>query len=143
MAKSVATTVARWKAGANGASQAYIDGIQSTQVDVMARAIAAGPDAVRNYNEAWASGRVARAITESGGTANWKAQSAKKAPNYLTGIQAGEDKAARAFGKLIPAIESLVSSLPARQPGNVAANVNNRVLGLATALHARKGEFKG
>lgn len=141
--KSVQATVARWKAGAQGAQTAYTDGIQSTQVDVMQRAIAAGPDAVRNYNEAWASGRVAAAINASGGTANWKAMAVKKASNYGTGIAAGEEKAARAFAKLIPAIESITSSLPARQPGNVAANVNNRVLGLAVALHARKGEFKG
>lgn len=141
--KSVQATVARWKQGAQGAQQAYTDGIQATQIDVMQRAIAAGPDAVRNYNEAWASGRVAAAINASGGTANWKSQSAKKASNYGTGISAGEEKAARAFAKLIPALDSMVSGLPPRQPGNVSANVNNRVLGLAVALHARKGEFKG
>lgn len=142
MAKSVQATVERWKSGGAGAQQAYTEGVSGTQIDVMGRAIAAGPDAVRNYNDAWASGRVAAAINASGGTANWKAQTVKKAGNYGTGIAQGADKYQRAISKLLPAIEGIVSSLPPRQPGNVSANLQ-RVSQLALALHARKGEFKG
>lgn len=142
MAKSVAATVAKWKNNAGAAQTTYTDGIQGTQVDVMQRAIAAGDAAVRNYNEAWTSGRVAAAINASGGTANWKAMSVAKASNYGTGISAGATKFERSMNKLIPAQESIVASLPARIPGNVTANIQ-RVAQLATALHARKGEFKG
>lgn len=142
MAKSLQATVARWKSGGAGAQAAYTEGVTSTQIDVMGRAIAAGPDAVRNYNDAWASGRVAAAINASGGTANWKTQTVKKAANYGTGIANGADKFQAAMGKLLPAIDGIVSSLPARQPGNVQANLQ-RVSQLALALHARKGEFKG
>lgn len=142
MAKSVQATVERWKSGGAGAQKAYTDGVSGTQIDVMGRAIAAGPDAVRNYNDAWASGRVAAAINASGGTANWKSKTVAKAANYGTGISQGEPKFAAAMAKLLPAIDGIVSSLPARQPGNVSANLQ-RVSQLALALHARKGEFKG
>lgn len=142
MAKTLASTVNKWKTNSSAATQTYADGIQSTQIDVMGRAIAAAPDAVRNYNEALSSGRWAAAINASGGTANWKSQSQKKSANYGVGIAAGADKFQAAMGKLLPAIDGIVSSLPARQPGNVQANIQ-RVAQLATALHARKGEFKG
>jgi hypothetical protein len=142
MAKSVQATVQKWTQNAGAAQGAYTDGIQATSVDVMGKAIAAAPAAVRNYNDALSSGRWAAAINASGGTANWKAMSAAKAGNYGTGITAGTSKFQKSMGVLLPAIEGIVSSLPARQPGNVQANIQ-RVSQLALALHARKGEFKG
>lgn len=142
MAKTAQQAAQKWQQNASGAQQTYEQGVQNTQVDVMGRAIAAGADAVRNFSQAITSGRWAAAINASGGTANWKAQTVAKAGNYSTGISHGASKYQAAAAKLLPAIESIVSGLPPRQPGNVAANVQ-RVLGLATALHARKGEFKG
>ena len=142
MAKSLQATVQRWQTGAQGAQQAYTEGIQSTQKDVMGAAIAAAPAAVRNYTDAMTSGRYAAAVNASGGTANWKAMSIKKASNFGTGIAQGADKFQSSMSKLLPAIDGIVSSLPARQPGNVQANLQ-RVSGIALALHARKGDFKG
>lgn len=142
MGKSLQATVDRWKNGAGGAQGSYTDGIAQTQIDVMGRAIAAAPAAVRNYTDALTSGRYAAAVNASGGTANWKAMSTKKAGNYGTGIALGADKFQSAMSKLLPAIDSIVGSLPARQPGNVQANLQ-RVSTLALALHARKGDFKG
>ena len=142
MARSLQDTVAKWQQNAAGAQERYASGIASTQVDVVARAIAQAPAAAANYAAAVTSGRWARALTASGGTANWKAQSQKKAGNYGTGIAAGADKFSAAMGKLLPAIEQIVGSLPARQPGNVGANLQ-RVAALANALHAQKGNFKG
>lgn len=142
MARSLADTVNKWKQNAAGAQERYTQGVASTSIDVVARAIAQAPAAAANYAQAVSSGRWARALTASGGTANWKAQTQKKAGNYGTGIAAGEDKFNAAMSKLLPAIEQIVGSLPARQPGNVGANLQ-RVAALATALHSRKGEFKG
>lgn len=142
MAKSLQATVAKWQTNAGSAAPAYEAGIQNTSVDVMGKAIAAGAAAVANYANAWSSGRVAAAINASGGTANWKAMSVAKSGNYATGINAGLPKFQRSMGVLLPAIEGIVQGLPARQPGNVAANIQ-RVSQLALALHARKGEFKG
>lgn len=142
MAKSLQATVQRWQTGAQGAQQSYTDGVSQTQVDVMGRAIAAAPAAVRNFTEAMTSGRYAAAVNASGGTANWKSQTVKKAANYGTGIAQGADKFQSSMSKLLPALDAIVSSLPARQPGNVQANLA-RVSTLALALHARKGDFKG
>ncbi len=142
MAKSVAAVVSKWKTNAGGAQTAFTDGVQSTQVDVMGRAIAAAPDAVRNYNDALSSGRWAAAINASGGPANWKSRTVAKAANSGVGITAGAAQVQAAMGKLLPAMDSIVGSLPQRQPGNVSANIE-RVRQLALALHARKGEFKG
>jgi hypothetical protein len=142
MAKTLQTIVQKWRTNAGGAQTTFTEGVQNTQVDVMGRAIQAAPDAVRNFAEAITSGRWAAAINASGGTANWKARTVAKAANYGTGINAGADKFQAAMSKLLPAIEGIVGSLPPREPGNVNANIE-RVRALATALHARKGEFKG
>lgn len=142
MARSLQDTVSKWQQNASGAQERYASGVAATSVDVMARAIAAAPVAAANYSQALTSGRWARAITASGGTANWKAMTQKKAGNYGTGIAAGVDKFNAAMGKLLPAIEQIVGSLPPRQPGNVGANLQ-RVAALAQALHAQKGNFKG
>ncbi len=142
MARSVQDTVAKWHANAAAAQDRYTQGVANTQVDVMARAIAAAPVAAANFARSVSSGQYARAVTESGGTANWKNMVQKKAGNYGTGIAAGTDKFQRAMGKLLPAIEQITNSLPPRQPGNVGANLQ-RVAALANALHAQKGAFKG
>lgn len=142
MAKSIQATVDRYRSGTQGADQAYKDGIANTQVDVMQRAIQGAGAAVRNYTQALTSGRWAAAINASGGTANWKAMAQAKSANYGTGVAAGLPKFQTAMGKLLPAIEGIVASLPARVPGNPQANLA-RVSGLVLGLHARKGEFKG
>jgi hypothetical protein len=141
--KTAAQAAARWQAGAGGAQTAYTDGITGTTIDVMARATAALPVAAQNYAASIASGATARAIAASGGTANWKAKAVAKAANYGVGISAGAPAYNAAMGKLMPFMEQTVNSLPARIPGNVMANVQNRVGGLVAALHANKGAFKG
>lgn len=140
--KSVQQTVDRWKAAAGAAQQTYTEGVANTQVDVMGRAIAAAPAMVQAFNESVTSGRWARAITESGGTANWKQQTQAKAANYGTGITAGSDKYARAMGKLIPYIAQGVASLPAKVPGNIGSS-KARVNAFIDYMHAGKGQFKG
>ncbi len=72
----------RYRSGMGAAGPAYEQGVASTTIDVMGRAIAAGPVAVANYQQAWASGRVAAAINASGGTANWKSKTQQKSGNY-------------------------------------------------------------
>jgi len=142
MAKSAAQWATRWQAGAGAAQGAYTDGIQSTTVDVMGRAVAAQSAALAGYTASLSSGAWARAIQSSGGTANWKAKSQAKAANYGVGIAAGASAYAAAAAKLAPFIEQTVAGLPARVPGNPQANLQ-RVAGLVMALHANKGAFKG
>lgn len=141
MAKSAQQVREKWQAGASGAGGRWSDGIQSTQVDVIGRAIQALPAAAAGYAEAISSGRTARAL-QAVGTSGWKAASAKKSANYGTGIAAGGDKFQSSMAKLLPFLESTVAGLPARVPGNPSANLQ-RVSGVVMALHANKGNFKG
>lgn len=133
----------RYKSGMGSAGPAYEAGIASTTKDVMELAIQAFPVAIRNYQDALASGRAAAAIRGSGGTANWKAKSQQKSGNYTGSASYAGDNYAKAAGKLYPAIESIVSGLSPRVSGDVAGNVQRRVLPLAQQLHAAKGTFKG
>jgi hypothetical protein len=142
MARSVADTVAKWKQNAGAAQERYSQGVQGTTVDVMGRAVAAAPVAAARFAQVVSSGAYARAVTESGGTANWKAMTTAKAGHYGTGIAEGGDKFQRAMSKLLPDIESITASLPPRVPGNVGANLQ-RVAAIANALHSRKGSYKG
>ena len=141
--RSLQDTVNRWETNAAGAQTAYQQGVSSTQVDVMGRAIASAAVAVRQYAAVVGGPAWPAAIQASGGTANWKAQSVAKAGHYGTGISDGKTKFSAAMAKLLPALEQITNGLQPRQPGNIAANVNNRVLAIDQALHARKGEFKG
>lgn len=133
----------RYKSGMGSAGPAYEQGVASTTIDVMGRAIQAAPVAIRNYQEALSSGRYAAAINASGGTANWKAKTQQKSGNYTGSATYAGDNYAKAASKLYPAIESIVSGLSPRVSGDVAGNVQRRVLPLAQQLHASKGTFKG
>lgn len=140
--KSLDQTVSRWKTGAGAAQTAFTQGVQDTQVDVAARAIAAQGAAVQGYTQALTSGRWARAITASGGTANWKARTLAKAANYSTGINANADKYQSAMSKLLPAFAQIVAGLPAKVPGDIGSSVA-RSSAFIQAAHGLKGTTKG
>ena len=140
--KTAEQASARWKANAGAAAPAWVSGIQNTTVDVMGRAIAAAPVAAQNYQRVMTDGTYAKAVQASGGTANWKTKTEAKQGNYATGIAAGADKQLSAITKILAAESQIVSSLPARVPGNPQANLQ-RVAGVVLGLHARKGTLKG
>lgn len=141
MAKSVQATIAKWNTNASAAGPAWLDGIQSSQADTVGRAVAQAGAMVAGVQQAVSSGRW-QAGLQRVGNAGIKAAAAKKSANYGTGITAGQDKFATAMGKLIPFLDSQAASLPARVPGDVAGNINRRLLPMAQALHAAKGQFK-
>lgn len=140
--KSAEQAAARWLANAGAASQTWSDAIQNTSVDVMGRAIAAKNVAAANFQRVMSDGTYEKAVQASGGTANWKSKTEAKQGNYSTGIQAGASKQASAIAKILAAEQQIVSSLPARVPGNPQANLA-RVQGVVMGLHARKGTLKG
>lgn len=140
--KSAAQAASKWNTNASAAGPAWLDGINNTQADIVGRAVAQAGAMVQGVQQAVQSGRW-QAGLQRVGNAGIKAAANKKQANYGTGIAAGQDKFAAAMGKLIPYLESQVSSLPARVPGDVAGNINRRLLPLAQNLHAAKGQFKG
>lgn len=139
--KTAAQAAAKWKTNAGAAQQTYIDGITATSVDVMGRAVAQSAVAAQAYVAVMTSGAYARAVQASGGTANWKAKSEAKAPNYLTGINAGADAQATAIAKILQDMPGIVNGLPARGPVGSAQNYQ-RSAAVGQALHANKGKYK-
>lgn len=142
MAKSVQQVVDAWAGSAGAAQTKFTQGVESTQVDVVGRAIAQQGVLLANFSESVTSGRWARGLTESGGTANWKSKTVAKAGNYSTGIQAGKDKYARAAAKLMPYIESGRQQIHQMPKGNIGAS-KARASAWIDYMAAGKGQFKG
>lgn len=140
--KTAAQAAAKWEQNTAGSAAAWVSGVEGTTVDVMGRAVAAIPAAIQGYTQSLQSGAYAKAVQASGGTANWKSKVSAKSANFAVGVAAGKDKQAAAIGKIMQAMPGIVSSLPARGPAGSPQNYA-RSAAVGTALHARKGDFKG
>ena len=132
----VARGVQRWKDSASLGQQRYTEGIQATQKDVAALAVAAKPKMLANVTQAINSGRWERGI-QRGGTAYWKQQAVAKAGNYATGISAGGDKYQQAAQIWYPIIDSAAASVRSMPNGSFQDSLN-RMTAFATALHNAK-----
>lgn len=140
--KTAQQAAAKWAANTAGAGPLWLAGIQQTDVDVMGKAVAAGPAAVAGYTASITSGAYARAVQASGGTANWKTKSEAKQQNFAVGVAAGASKQASSAQKLMAALPGIVNSLPARGPAGSPQNYS-RSAAVGQALHSQKGNFKG
>lgn len=118
-----ATGAERWEAGSQAATGKYTQGVQNTQVDVVGRAISQAQVAVANFAASVNSGRWARRLTESGGTANWKAMTVAKAANYGTGVSAAKSKYQASAQKLYPYIAAGQQAIHAMPSGNLGASI--------------------
>jgi hypothetical protein len=132
----LATTVARWRDSAAAGQTRYTEGVQATQVDVVARAVAAQPKLLTNVTQAITSGRWARKLQERG-TAGWKAATLAKATNNTTGIAAGVDDYQKAMQTWLPIIQSASASVQS-MPNASFQDSLNRMTAFATALHNAK-----
>lgn len=117
-----ATAAARWEAGAQGATQKYVDGVQGTQKDVVGNAIRAQSALLANFTQAVSSGLWARRLTESGGTGNWKQKTVAKAANYGVGVTAAKDAFQAAMAKLLPYIAAGQGQVQQMPSGSIAAS---------------------
>jgi hypothetical protein len=132
----LATTVARWRDSASAGQQRYTEGVQSTQVDVVQRAVAAQPKLLANVTQAITSGRWARRLQERG-TQGWKTATIAKAANYATGIAAGVDDYQKAMQTWLPIIQSAAQSVQS-MPNASFQDSLNRMTAFATQLHNAK-----
>lgn len=132
----LATTVERWQQSASQGQQRYVEGVASTQKDVVGLAINAQSKMAANYAQAISSGRWARRLSEVG-TAGWKAATQAKASNYSTGIAAGRDKYQRAMTEWLPRIHSAAASVQS-MPNNNIQDALARSNAFAMALHNAK-----
>lgn len=126
----------RWLESASVGQTRYTEGIQSTQVDVVARAVQAQGKMLANVTQAVQSGRWARGL-QNVGTQGWKAAAVAKANNYSTGINASKgkyDAAMQVWGPRIDAASASVQNMP----NNSFADSLARMNAFATQLHNAK-----
>lgn len=129
-------TVDRWANSGPAAQSRYTEGVQNTQVDVVARAIAAEGALVQGFTQAITSGLWRRNLGAVG-TQGWKTATLAKASNYSTGFAAGKDKYAAKMQTWLPRIQSAAAA--ARQmPGGTFAERMARAQAYATTLHNQK-----
>lgn len=130
----------KWAARAGGAQQAYKDGIQSTNVNPMALAVAQQATMVSKWNEAINSGRWANRL-QSVSPETWKqAAITKGAANYTNGITAGKSKMASAmqyYGPIYAQIKEAVRQIPRDGAGGSMARVQMAMTMLQQAKAAR------
>jgi hypothetical protein len=136
MAKTLEQTVARYQAGAAGAQQAFTEGVQNTNVDVVGRAIASQASLLAGFQEAVTSGRWAQALQRVG-TAGWKDRTTAKAANYGVGVQAGLDRYQQSMGTWLPRINSAAAAARA-MPGATLQQRLARANYFATTLYNAK-----
>lgn len=103
-----------WSTGVAGAQAKYTKGVQDTQVDVAAKAVAAQGALLANFTNAVSSGLWAQRVMARG-TQYWKATTVAKAANYATGGAAGKGNYLNAANQLYPyqaQLQAQVQSLP-------------------------------
>jgi hypothetical protein len=136
MAKDLASVASSWANSAAGAQQKFVDGVQNTTKDPVARAIAAQPAMLANYSQSITSGRWQQRIAAVG-KAGWQQATIAKAQNYSTGIQAGRGNYESAMQTWLPIINQAAATVNAMPSGSLAANLA-RANAFATALYNRK-----
>lgn len=136
MAVDLQTVVDRWAASGPTAQQRYTEGVRNTNVDVVARAIAAEGALLSGFQQAVTSGLWRRKLGAVG-TSGWKAATEAKATNYSAGFTAGKDKFASSMQTWYPRILSAAAQANA-MPGGTFAERMARATAYATTLHNQK-----
>jgi hypothetical protein len=135
--KTAAQAAQNWVNSAGRAATAFQEGVQSTQKDQAALAVAQQATLLANFNAAVTSGRWAAGVQRRG-TPYWKSQTLAKVTNYSTGFTAGAANQAAAIGKILQAESGLVNALPPR--GDINQNLQ-RAQAFALGMHALKGQL--
>jgi hypothetical protein len=138
MAIPNAQTVAdRWAAGAGQGGQRYADGVASTDVDVVGRAISAKGALLSNFANAVQSGLWERRLAATGNQ-GWKnAVAAKGAANYSTGVAAAKNKYQQKMTAVLQVEAGLQSQIQSMPSGTPAAN-DARMLAWANGMRQAK-----
>jgi len=133
--KTAQQASSNWSGASVRATSDYVAGVQSTQKDQAALAVAQQATLRANFLAAVDSGRWAQGVQRRG-TAYWKSQTEAKSGNYSSGYSAGAANYAAAAAKVMQAIAQGVANLPPR--GDLNQNLQ-RSASLATYLHSLKG----
>jgi hypothetical protein len=122
VAKAIATIVANWQKGMQGASAAYVQGTGAVQQSPMAAAAQQAPKAMANYNASLQSGAWAAKLN-SVPISFWKSQCAAAAQKLQMGATKGTPKYQAAITALIPTYAAMKQAAQANggTPGQKAA----------------------
>lgn len=135
--KTAAQAASNWTGSQGRATSAYNEGVQSYGGDWAGATVRQQAVMQTNWQQAIGSGRWASGVNAVG-TAGWKAATQAKSSNYGTGFGAGANNFQTAIGKVMNALQSGVSSLPAR--GDINQNLQ-RANALALYMHGLKGQL--
>ncbi len=135
--KTAAQAASNWQGASGKATTDYVAGVQATQKDQAALAVAQQSALLNNFTQSVTSGRWAAGVTRRG-TAYWKQQTEAKSSNYSQGYSAGAGNYAAAAQKVMAAIAQGVANLPPR--GDINQNLQ-RVQSLDLYLHSLKGQL--
>jgi hypothetical protein len=127
------TAADRWAQSAGVAQQRYTEGVQNTQKDPTALAVAAQGKMLQNVTAAVTSGRWARGLQRVG-AGGWKAATVAKANNFSTGINASKDKFLAAIGPVLQAEAQLQQTI-AQMPNNTIQDAIARSAAWQMGLH--------
>jgi hypothetical protein len=125
-----------WVTGMSGATAKYTAGVNA--VRVAPGQLAAAASGRWAANVAAAQPKFATNVAKVSLSAWQNAAATKGAPRLASGAQAAQPKMQTFMTNFIPALTSVVNSLPAG--GTFEANLN-RFTSYANALHAQKGNF--
>jgi hypothetical protein len=127
------TAAERWAGSAGVAQQRYTEGVQSTNVDVVGRAIAQEAKLLSNFQTAVTNGRWRRALGRVG-TQGWKSAAVAKAGNFATGLSAGKQKYLDAIGPVL-AVEAQLQQQIDAMPNATIQDAINRSAAWQMGLH--------
>ena len=135
--KTAAQAAAAWQASAGTAAANYQAGINGYNGDWAGTTVNSYNQWVSGLANAQAQGLWQRGI-QAAGTGGWKAASVAKVGNYSTGFSAGANEYTQAIGKVMNALQGIVSSAPPR--GTFDQN-KARATYVMDQLHALKGQL--
>lgn len=124
-----------WSTGFTGASQKWLDGVNSVTVAPGVAAAAAADRMLQNFTAALPKYKANVAAVTTG---EWQAAcKSKGAPRFASGAAAGQAKYVAQMSKVLPVISQIRDSLPAR--GDINTNLE-RSRQMALQLNARKNQ---
>jgi hypothetical protein len=127
MTPDAATVFAKWKSNTTNAADAYVAGVQGTDKDIVALAIAAIPRMKANIVKAIDDGRVANGLRKVGtqGIKDAVAQKGKVA--FTNGIDGAQTKFEASFAPLLTYIDGVKRQV-AQMPNLTDADRDARML---------------
>lgn len=112
---SAASVFAKWQSNSTNAADAYVDGVQNTDKDIVGLAVAAIPRMRANVIAAIDNGRVANGLRKVGNDGIKAAVAAKGKVAFTNGVAGAQTKFETAFTPLLAYIDGVkrqVSAMP-------------------------------